>query len=184
LDALGSTAAYLLLWAWEFYVANAPVILGLAVIAAAGRALQVGPLKSWPKPAYIAFEIAVEAVRLLIVVVVVGLGDLGAGAQKFGAFFAGGEQHAALGRLATGWAHHWPETLAALGAFVSIAVILNVVVFAVSPLVPARLLAGAAGMHGIDEARSRIAVVLFIKNLTIIPFTVIWVWGLLLYLSR
>lgn len=182
MDALGSTAADLLLWSWRLYAA--PAILGLGLIAALGRVFQLGPARMWPKAAYVALEVAVEAVRLLIMAVVIGLGDLAAGFRRTTAFFMAGDLGAALTRLGVGWMHHWPQALAAIGAFVIVAVILNVIVFAIAPLVPLRRLADAAGVPAYDDAGSKTAVVLFIKNLTIIPFTMVWLWGLLLFLSK
>ena len=174
----------LLAWSLGLFGRNAPLILSLALIAAVGRTIQVGRARNWPKPAYVAFEIAVEAVRLLIVVVVIGLGDPQAGAHAIAAFVSGDGRGAALAHLASGWTHRWPQTLVALVLFAVVAVLANVTVFAIAAASPVRRLAIRVGIAGPDEGRATTAIVLFIKNLTIIPFTAVWIWGLLLFLSR
>jgi hypothetical protein len=168
----------------RLFASAAPWILGLGLIAAAGRAIQVGPGRNWPKPAYVAFEIAVELVRLTIILVAIGGGDPLEGAHRIASFFSGPDHSEALGRLARGWGQRWAQALAALVLFAIAAGLANVATFAIAGLAPVRGLAARAGIAGADDKASKLAVVLFLKNLTIIPFTMIWLWGLLLFLAR
>jgi hypothetical protein len=168
----------------QLFATAAPWILSLGLIAAVGRAFQVGPGRTWPKPAYVAFEVAVELVRLTIILVVIGQGDPLAGAHRIGAFFSGTGHSEALGRLAQGWGQHWAEALLALVLFVIAAGAANVVTFTIAGLGPVRGLAAALGIAKAGDKASKLAVVLFLKNLTIIPFTMIWLWELLLFLAH
>lgn len=176
-----SPGVALLRWSFGLFLGAAPWILGLGLLAAIGRAIQVGPARAWPRPAYVAFEIIVEALRLLIFAVVIGLGDPVAGVRKITAFFAGAPLQA-LARVGHGLRQHWPETLAALLLFSLVAVGANLAAFGAAALPPVRRIATA--LPGADQDRSKLATVLFIKNLTIIPFTMVWLWGLLLFLNR
>jgi hypothetical protein len=183
IGTLLSPGVELLRWSFDLFLAAAPWILGLGLLAAVGRAIQVGPARAWPKPAFIAFEIAVESLRLLIFVVVIGLGDPAAGIHRIAAFFSGDTASHAFTRIGQGLGRRWPEALAALGLFALVGVGANVLTFALAGAAPVRRVAAAA-LPGAEQSRTKLATVLFIKNLTIIPFTMVWLWGLLLFLNR
>jgi hypothetical protein len=177
-----SPGVQLLGWSFALFLRAAPWILALGLLAAVGRSIQVGPGRAWRKPAYVAFEILVESVRLLILVVVIGLGDPVAGARKIAAFFSGAAFEA-FGRMGYGLRQRWPEALAALVLFAFAGVAANLLTFTTAGLPPVRRVAAAA-LPGVDRSRAKLATVLFIKNLTIIPFTMVWLWGLVLLLDR
>ena len=178
-----SPGVELLGWSLRLFLTAAPWILGLGLLAAAGRAIQVGPGRAWPKPAYVAFEIVVEALRLLIFVVVIGLGHPAAGVHSIAAFFHDDAASHAFARIGQGLARRWPEALAALALFALVSVGANLLTFAAANL-PLVRRAAAAALPDADQSRLKLATVLFNKNLTIIPFTMIWLWGLLLLLNR
>jgi hypothetical protein len=178
-----SPGVELLRWSFGLFLTASPWILGLGLLAAIGRAIQVGPGRAWPRPGYVAFEVLVECLRLLIFAVVIGLGDPAQGVRRIAAFISGGSASEALGRLGQGLGQRWPEALAALVLFALVAVVANLATFATAGLPSVRRLAAAA-LQDADQARGKLAAVLFIKNLTIIPFTIIWLWALLLYLNR
>ncbi len=174
----------LVVWSLGFFGRHALVVLGLALIAAIGRVLQIGRAKRLPKPGYIALEIGVEVVRLAMVLAIFGDGDPLAAAKGARAWLSAPGRSSLLARLAGGLGLHWPQVLIAALVFVLVAVVANMIIFALARSTRVLALAGGLGVEAPDQKSLRLAVMLFIKNLTIIPFTVIWVWGLLAFLIR
>lgn len=184
-DALPSAGVFgLLSWSLAFCVRHGAVIFGLALLAAVGRALQVGRGGRWPKPVYGLAEIAVEAVRLVMVLAIVGFGDPFAGARAVGGLFSGAAFGAAIGRLLGGLKAHGLAALLDLAAFAVLAVLVNLAVFAIARWAPMLAAARRLSSGNADDKSLRLAVVLLLKNLTIIPFTAVWLWGMLLMLSH
>lgn len=142
-------------WAWHLYRRRWPVIAGLSMVPSVQRLVVV----NWdvPGPAAAASEVLVAVVRLALLVVVWRLA-------------------APHGRLA--WAHvrtfakaHWPSLAIQGGLLMLAALIFDVGVESAGRWLPA------------DAQRTYLAVVLFIKNPTIIAFTFVWLVGIVRQLS-
>lgn len=137
-------------WAWRLYRRHWPVIAGLSLIPSIQRLVVVNWDVSGPAAA--ASEVLVAVVRLTLLVVVWRLA-------------------APHGRLA--WAHvrtfakaHWPS-LAFQGGLLTLAAL----IFDTG-------LEGAGEWLPADARQTYLAVLLFIKNPTIIAFTFVWLVGI------
>ncbi len=165
-----------LLNAARLFVQIAPVLLGLGLAGAVGRVLQVGRLRRASGPLRAALEIAVEGSRVVMVLAIVGAGDPIAGARALGALLQPGATSAALARLQAGWAARWQELLTAFALFALVAVGANLAIFALARAAPLRVAFVRLGGLDPDDGGLPLAIVLFVKNLTIIPFTMVWLW--------
>jgi len=136
--------------AWRFFVRHLPVVLALGVLASAQRFLSVGGLAPWAGGA--AGEIFTGTVRVVFVVWVVrrlarthGI-DWSRAGERWSAWFT----------------RHGSAVLASLVYLAALLLVAKVVPDA---------LAGRVG--GVDRP-TYLAAELAIKNVTVIPFTMIW----------
>jgi hypothetical protein len=183
-DSLVGTALGLLAWAFGFFGRHILIIFGIGLLAALGRALQVSRKTAFSKAGYVAFEVVVEAVRALIIFAVVGAGDLRSGVQAIWRFLAStGDRSAALNALVHGVTLRWPTMLACFIAFSLAGAAANVAIFTGASALSSAAAARLGPSPDEDKAR-KLGIVLFIKNLTVIPFTVVWLWGLVMLLAR
>jgi hypothetical protein len=152
----------ILIWSIRFSLAHLPVIGGLSLLAAVGRAVQmglVGPIS--PQLAWL-LELLVEGSRIAVLLYVISRGSLRRGAHV--------EQQTATAVPAR---HRGRELGLGLLLFSAVALVVNAGAGYVShhPSVLATLRGAGLGLRG--EALGE-AVRFFIKNLTIIPFTIIF----------
>jgi hypothetical protein len=139
-------------WAWRFYRRHWAVIVGLSLVASIQRLIVVNWTEDIPEPAALASEVVVMGARLAIVVVVWRLATP-AGRVSW--------QH-----CRTFVAEHWPSLLIQCGL-----IMLAALVFDTG-------LEGAGALLPESAQQTYLAVLLFIKNPTIIAFTFVWLVGL------
>jgi len=139
-------------WAWRFYRRHLGLVVGLSLVGSVQRFIVVDRTGEVPHPIALASEVVVMAARLLLVV--------------------------AVWRLATpkgrpSWSHarafgkeHWPSLGFQAGLLMAAALVFKVGLDGVGGLLP-------------ESARQTyLAVLLFVKNPTIIAFTTVWMVGL------
>ncbi|MBB5955204.1 hypothetical protein FHS29_001774 [Saccharothrix tamanrassetensis] len=144
-------------WAWRFYLRHLPVIVGLSLIPSVQRLVTV----NWgiPDGLALASEVVVMAARVALVAVIAWLALRGERLSW---------------RNFTGFASaHWPS-LVFQGVLLSVAFLLFDVVLetVVGGLLPAA------------SRQTYLAVLLFVKNPTVIAFTFVWWVGLVRRTSR
>ncbi|AOS62061.1 hypothetical protein [Actinoalloteichus hymeniacidonis] len=140
-------------WAWRFYLRHFLPIVGLSLVASVQRLMVVNWAEQIPTAAVVASEILVLGARLLLFVVLWQL------AMRNTAWHW--DNLSEFARL------HWPSLLIQ-GALLSVA-------FLVFDLLAENVVAGLLA----EETRSTyLAVLLFVKNPTVIAFTFVWWVGL------
>jgi len=136
-------------WAWRFYRRHLALVVGLSLVGSVQRFVVVTWTDEIPHPVALASEALVLAARLLLVV--------------------------AVWRLATpkgrpSWTHartftreHWPSLVFQAGLVMAAALVFDIGLESVGDLLP--------------DPRTYLAVLLFVKNPTIIAFTTVWLVG-------
>lgn len=138
-------------WAWRFYRSHLPLVVGLSLVGSVQRLIVVNWTDEIPHPIALASEVVVMAARLLLVV--------------------------AVWRLATppgrpSWRHfrafvaaHWLSMVLQGGLVMAAALVFDTGLEGVGGLLP-------------ESARQTyLAVLLFLKNPTIMAFTFVWLVG-------
>ena len=148
-----------------FYINHSVAILGLTLFAAVGRAIQLG----WPDriPALLngTLEIVVEGARFLIVVYVIW--------QSFATMRAGQGQFFAL--FWQNLTSRWLVLLLSILVFSIFALLVNGGIRWIAQYNPIQnALHGLPLLSSLNKERLSLVIVFFLKNLTIIPFTLVW----------
>ena len=169
-----------LTWAVWLY-ATRPVLLSLALVAATGRALQVGWAEQHAPNVFWLLEFAVEPARLLIVVAVLGAGRLNLGAHTLRKFWA--HRHNVNSPSALAAVFEWSRIrrfsrslFAALLAMAAFALAGNWLIGQVAQA--PGVLAFTRALLDADAATGAMAIILFLKNVSLIPIGIIWYGGL------
>lgn len=147
-------------WAWRFYRKHLGAVVGLSLLPSVQRLVVVSWQDSVPDGVKVASEIGVAAVRVLLLVLIVRW---------------------AFDGVPTSWAdarrflREHPVSLVFQFGFLAVA-------FAIFDLVPELVVGGALPESMRD---GYLGVLLFVKNPTVIAFTLVWVVGVMLQvLSR
>jgi hypothetical protein len=139
-------------WAWQFYRRHVVLVVGLSLVASAQRLVVVNWTEEIPHAIALASEVVVTAARLLLLV--------------------------AVWRLATPRGRvSWPH----LRAFVAghwLSLVLQFGLIMAAALVFDTGLEGAGALLPESARQTYLAVLLFVKNPTIIAFTFVWMVGL------
>jgi hypothetical protein len=138
-------------WAWEFYRRHLPLVVGLSLVGSVQRLIVVNWTDEIPHAIALASEAVVMAARLLLVVAIWRLATP-AGRPSW--------RH-----LRTFLAEHW-LSLVFQGGLIMVAVL----VFDTG-------LEGAGGLLPESAQQTYLAVLLFLKNPTIVAFTFVWMVG-------
>lgn len=139
-------------WAWAFYRRHALLVIGLSLIPSAQRLVVVNWEGVLPSDLATASEVLVMAVRVLLVVLIWRL-----------AVPRGQARSANVGPFV---AAHWPRLV-----LHGLLLVLATVIFGNGLEALGDLLPESAG-------QTYLAVLLFVKNPTIIAFTLVWVVGM------
>lgn len=169
-----------LAWAIWLY-ATRPLLIALALVAATARAIQVGWAEQHAPNLFWVLELVVEPARLLIAVAVLGAGQVSTGLATLRKFWARRHEDAAPSALATllDWSRIRQRSrmlLAALLAMAAFALMGNWLIGQLAQAPVART--ATRVLLGDDGAAGAAAVVLFLKNLSLIPINLIWYGGL------
>jgi hypothetical protein len=157
---------WILPWAFRFVAGHAGLVLGLSLVAALGRAIQLGGLGPVGAVPTAFLEVVVETARLVLFLGVIGLGRVGDGLKTVASAFSrptGGWR--AGGRRV--WARlraEWRALIADIAGFGLIALLINAAIEAFA----------APGAYPL---------IFLLKNLTVIPLTIVFECGLLLFMS-
>ncbi|MEU7528626.1 hypothetical protein AB0A74_23040 [Saccharothrix sp. NPDC042600] len=144
-------------WVWRFYLRHLPLVVGLSLVGSVQRLVVVN---GWlPAGLATASEVLVAVSRVVLVVAVAWLGLRGA---RLG-----------WGRFSRFASAHWPS-LVGQGVLLSVAFLLFDVV----------LETVVGGLLAPEARQGYLAVLLFLKNPTVIALTFIWWVGLVRQTSR
>jgi hypothetical protein len=154
-----------------------PIFALLCLVAATGRALQVGAAGEPGGGANILLEIIVEGSRVAILLHLLGQGSITAGCAEIRRLFTKG------GRQAPGppLRDSWPRLVFNIVAFAAIAGAANLTIFAIARYSPALEMLQRAGW--IAPEAGEVVIVLFLKNLSVIPWTLSFIAALVHWFS-
>lgn len=141
-------------WAWRFYRRHLAVVVGLSLVPSVQRLVVVGWELAGPVAA--ASEVVVMAVRLVLLVVIWRLA-VPRGPLRWGTFAA----------------EHWPSLVIQGGLLAAAAMVFNTGLEEV-----------VGGLLPESTRQTYLALLLFVKNPTIIAFTFVWVVGMVRRLLR
>ena len=159
-----------------------PVVLGLGLVAAVGRALQIGAAGEISREAHLVLEVIVEGARGVLALHVLGMGSVLGGwmVLKRGFKFRSRFRR----ELCEAFHARWRVLAVNLLAFGAVAALVNVVIFAVARSWTALEMLKHCGW--IAAQPGPWVTILFLKNVTLIPWTVVFmvVLGLWFFSSR
>lgn len=157
---------------WFFKVHFLTIFI-LGLVAAFGRAIQLGAFGEVTSHSHILLEIVVESARLLIFFYALGLTNIKTGAGKVLKLFTNRVRRMENWRLAMQQVKsRWRIILLNLVAFILMAWMINYLIdyAAYQTCMYAKLKAGQI----ISDKASEWTLILFFKNISIIPFTIIF----------
>lgn len=157
----------------RFFKDNFLIIFGLGLIAAFGRAIQLGAFGAITSPENISLEVMVESARLLIFLYALGLTNIRTGAARLVQFFTDKRSRARSWQSARqNLRTRWLPIIINLVVFLVLAFLINRFInhIAYETCMYAKLKAGSL----ISQQASIWALILFFKNISIIPFTLIF----------
>jgi hypothetical protein len=166
-----------------FFKKHLGVIMALGLIAAFGRVIQLegfGPITPWMN---IVLEIVVESVRVLLFLYVLGLASIKNGMLRVGRLFTHKDQRKIHWKVAIQkLKKQWFLLVINLVAFLFLAWVMN---YLIDLLAYETCLYLSLKKDGIlADAASEWTIILFFKNLSVIPLTLIFDAVLLLWLTN
>ncbi|WP_460674270.1 hypothetical protein [Larkinella ripae] len=177
------SSAGLLVWTFQFWRTYFGPISLWMLFAALGRAVQMKIFGPIPSSLFVSLEILVEAARIITILVIVGHGNWRQGVQNLGVLFRFKKQQwRETGRTArTMLRLHWPVLLGNLLLFSLLAYGFN----AINRLIAEHraVFYGLKDFGFMHQAATSMPLFFFLKNLTVIPFTVIFEYGLFMALA-
>lgn len=169
----------------QFYVIHAAPIVGLAAFASVGRAIQLGWETSIPPALSLGLEVVVQGARIAIFLVVLGHGSLETGIERVRQVFDTPEdkRESQFDSIWTAARRHWIDVTASVVVFAAFALVVNVAIAQVAANQSVLAFVSSLGV-GIGDEALKTALAFFLKNVTIIPLTIVWmVVGLYGYLA-
>lgn len=163
----------------RFYVAHAVAIIGLGLFASIGRVIQVSWDASISLPLYLLLEGIVEGVRIGILLVGIGGGNLSAGIATSRRIYKMSEQEREthVESMATTFKDNGIDVAVSFVIFgIFVYLIPNMIISQIAETESVRRVVQDLWLQGVDDESLRTVIVLFIKNITIIPFTIIWMF--------
>ncbi len=173
-----------LLYGSIFFIKNHSLtIFSLGLVAALGRVIQLGGLGEIPPWANIVLEGVVETSRMLIFLFVLGIANIKRGAYQVKQLFTG------RSNLKTYWSivikklrTQWIQISLSFFGFLIIVVVIN---FLIDTLAYETCLYLTLKREGIlVDTTSEWTILLFFKNIFVIPFTLVFETLLLLWITR
>ena len=167
----------------DFFGAQFPLVFGAGLVAALGRAIQLGAMHEVSRGVNTILEIIIETARILTFLLVLGEGSIGKGAQRVKSIFL-------LNRPQ--WKSTWSVVLARLKVN-WIALVINLLMYSAVAFIinfiidklayDTDLLTMLQNSRILAPKTSEWVLLLFFKNLTVIPFTIIFNGVLLLWVT-
>jgi len=158
-------------------------IFGLGLIAAFGRVIQLGGFGEIPSWANLALEAVVETARVLIFLFVLGLANIKRGAYQVGRLFTGRSNLKTYWSIATKKLKgQWIQISLSFLGFLIVAGLINLLIDSLAYETCLYLTLKREGI--LAETTSEWTILLFFKNISVIPFTIVFETILLLWVTR
>ncbi|HEX6848691.1 MAG TPA: hypothetical protein VF144_17015 [Chitinophagaceae bacterium] len=158
-------------------------ILGLGLIAALGRVIQLGGFGQIPTWMNIVLEVVIESARLLLFLYVLGLANIKKGVLRIKHLLTHKDNRKKLMTIATQkLKKEWISVSLNIIGFLLVAWAINYLIDLLAYQTCLYLTLKKDGI--LAEASSEWTILLFFKNLTVIPLTLIFDTLLLLWLSN
>ncbi|GEO09253.1 hypothetical protein [Segetibacter aerophilus] len=166
-----------------FFKKHFVVITGLGLIAAFGRVIQLGGFGQIAASTNIMLEVVIETSRILLFLFVLGLADIKVGVLRIRQLFSNKDKRrnyfiAAMQQMKKQWLSFFFNAV----GFLIIAWCINYLIDLLAYETCLFLTLKKDGV--LTESSSEWTILLFFKNLTVIPFTLIFDAILLLWLSN
>lgn len=173
----------LLSWSFRFYGNHFLSLLGLSLMAALGRTIQMGAMGEISSGWYISLEVLVESSRILILILVIGNGQIKSGVWKCKYAFTMKkyDRKRWWQTVTQNFRNYWPALLWNIIIFSFIALLINYLINTIADYQP--LLTKLKDWQVLTDSASSLPVIFFLKNLTVIPFAIIFECGIFLRLS-
>jgi hypothetical protein len=164
-----SLAWSILRWSLRFFVLYYPVVGALCVIAAVGRTIQVARRDALPKLGYGMLELVVEGARVLALFAIVYFSPLNG---------------TLLDRFVSNVSTSVVALVYATIMMLIVAGLTNLGIAHLSKRTHVLNVVRRAGTAAADEQSLQLAASLFLKNVTVIPFTLVWLIGVVTVIGR
>lgn len=166
----------------NFFRKHFLIVLGLGLVAAFGRVAQLGGFGEITSPLHVLLEIVVESARILLFLYVLGLANIKTGLLRIKKLFTHKQDRKLQWRIAIqNFKNHWTAILLNFVVFALIAWILN---YLIDLLAYETCLYLSLKENGIlTNSSSEWTILLFFKNLSVIPFTLVFETLFLLYIT-
>jgi hypothetical protein len=167
----------------HFFGAHFLLVFSAGLIAALGRAIQLGAMSEVSAALNTLLEIIIESARVMTFLLALGEGSIGKGVRSISSIF-----HLTRTQWKSTWLiiinrlkANWLPLVINLLVFSAIAFVMNFIIDKVA--YRTELLATLQSSDILDPQASEWVLLLFFKNLTVIPFTIIFNCLLLLWLT-
>lgn len=169
-------------WAITFYFRHFLIILGLCLIAGSGRIIQFQAFGTISPLFYWVLEAVVEISRVLILIFIVGMGNIKCGIDAFRKLFTHGLNGWKVKgkKLMRNFKSNWRLIGLNLIVFSAITFLFNFLLGKSAACVV--WAEGFAGLNPFQSGSATTQFIFFVKNLTVIPFTLVFEFGLLAFL--
>ncbi len=159
------------------------VVMALGLVAAFGRVIQLGGFGQVTSTTSVILEIVIESARVLLFLYVLGFSDVGKGVSRIRTFFVNRESRR-LHLIAAGnnLKNHWLLILLNFIAFLLVAAALNYLIDLLAYKTCLYLKLKEDGI--LSPSSSEWTILLFFKNLSVIPFTLAFEAIFLLWLTN
>ncbi|QHT66217.1 hypothetical protein GXP67_05820 [Rhodocytophaga rosea] len=167
---------------FRFYRIHFLPLLALMAVAALGRAFQMGAAGKISSTAYVLLEISTELSRVLMLIFILGQGSLKVGLRRCLRVFTikKNQRKQVWQRMSQRFRACWPALLWNLIGFSILAFVTN---YSINWLAHSQqVLLELKALHLLSPIATPTPVVFFLKNLTVIPFTLIFECSVLLWL--
>lgn len=168
----------------RFFAKFAPAILGVSLMVSFGRVIQIGWGDDLSTAAYFLLEFFVEGLRVIILLFIIGRGSVSGGIQTITSIFKmpKDERDSAFTKMGKTFKLNWIVVLRGILFYGAAIISLNYLIGWMAGTSVAHTLLLDLGLPGSNENTLHTAATLFLKNLTVIPFTIIFQYLLVLYL--
>jgi hypothetical protein len=167
----------------HFFGLHFLVVFGAGLVAAIGRAIQLGAMDHVSSGVNNLLEILIAAARVLTFLLVLGEGSIGKGARRIRSIFLlkGAQWRSISEAVITKLRVNWLSLVTNLLVYSAIAFMINFTIDKVA--YDTDLLINLQSSHILSPQTSEWVLLLFLKNLTVIPFTIIFNGFLLLWVT-
>jgi len=181
----GNLSPYsLVLHSIQFFGSHFLFVFGLGLAAALGRAIQLGAIGELRGGVNFLLEIIIESARVLTFLLVIGEGSIDKGLQRIkGIFYLNRDQWKSIREtVITKLKVNWIALLANLVIYSVIAFVVNFIIDKLT--YDTNLLNGLKNSHILAPQTTEWVLLLFFKNMTVIPFTIIFNGILMLWITN